>query len=810
MILAIWGWIFVFVANLTLAAEPQLSEITAVPEYTNNPTPSYTFQTTATGTINYSGNCLSSTVEASTTINTIIFNELIDGYYDNCSLTLTTASGSTSAPLFISPFTIDTVLPVIELAGSDTITLPFGKDFIDPGAIANDNIDGDITEDIITNNTFFNNYKLGVYEILYSVSDRAGNAATTSRLLKVVDVTAPVITLIGSSLNLILGNEYHEQGVRVVDDVEGDNVIESLTINGSVATNTLGVYYIVYRAYDSSGNTAYATRTINVILDPEIPRIIGLTNESIPRKTKTWQWQSSLPGTTYRFLVNQEETSNLSGEFIAATSTTQVSGDGMYYLHIQAKGGTGKISEIYTYSALLDNTPPKAELFSLPADTTTSNFINIKVGGEGVYEYKYKLDEEENFGHLANVNDRLQINNLSIGPHYLYVIAVDTAGNWQQQGLASFYGWTIISSSGGGGSSGNNIFFLNETEETAEETLATGSEQTIKEEATTTEQTFFSPAFFRVYRDNDYLLFSWQNPQDPNFAKVLIFRGLEITKDMGIDKLRKKYIIYDGRKQEIKIKASKQKTYYYALVAFNRDESLYSDPLILRLSPHDNKAETKPDFLTKDKPKVLGIEYSDFSGLKNLGNLPSSVVETVSLSEAEQIFSQQKAVILNKKEEAIFKRIIDSIKHNISDLQRHRIAYFVHFGTQTTIRLGAGERAGSFSSYLSAFGDIPNSKQDWQDIIKIANGRWPSRLNAKSEFGAKKRFKKIYLREANMDDPHDNAAVTVMAYGLRPANRNMNTEKAAIVIFKNIFKYNPKNAVDWDAVRAIAYSGATR
>lgn len=49
-----------------------------------------------------------------------------------------------------------------------------------------------------------------------------------------------------------------------------------------------------------------------------------------------------------------------------------------------------------------------------------------------------------------------------------------------------------------------------------------------------------------------------------------------------------------------------------------------------------------------------------------------------------------------------------------------------------------------------------------------------------------------------------------MAYGLRPANRNMNSERNAIRIFKNIFKYNPKTAIDWDTVRAIAYSGAVR
>jgi hypothetical protein len=61
-----------------------------------------------------------------------------------------------------------------------------------------------------------------------------------------------------------------------------------------------------------------------------------------------------------------------------------------------------------------------------------------------------------------------------------------------------------------------------------------------------------------------------------------------------------------------------------------------------------------------------------------------------------------------------------------------------------------------------------------------------------------------------MNNANDNAAVTIMAYGLRPAGRNLNSEKAAILSFKYIYKKNPITAEEWDVVRAIAYSGAKR
>jgi hypothetical protein len=61
-----------------------------------------------------------------------------------------------------------------------------------------------------------------------------------------------------------------------------------------------------------------------------------------------------------------------------------------------------------------------------------------------------------------------------------------------------------------------------------------------------------------------------------------------------------------------------------------------------------------------------------------------------------------------------------------------------------------------------------------------------------------------------MKQANDNAAVNIMAYGLRPAQRNTASEKTAILSFKYIFKKTPSTAQDWDIVRAIAYSGARR
>ncbi len=146
----------------------------------------------------------------------------------------------------------------------------------------------------------------------------------------------------------------------------------------------------------------------------------------------------------------------------------------------------------------------------------------------------------------------------------------------------------------------------------------------------------------------------------------------------------------------------------------------------------------------------------------------------------------------------------------VSAATTNAITNFVAYGTKGTESLGAGERAGVVNSYKSAFSKLPAAESEWKDILAIANGRWPGETSATAESNAKTEFKKVYLKDADMKNAYDNAAVTVMAYGLRPSNRNLNSEKAAIKTFKAIYGHNPVSALAWDIVRAIAYSGAKR
>ena len=147
---------------------------------------------------------------------------------------------------------------------------------------------------------------------------------------------------------------------------------------------------------------------------------------------------------------------------------------------------------------------------------------------------------------------------------------------------------------------------------------------------------------------------------------------------------------------------------------------------------------------------------------------------------------------------------------DISAAATDLITIFIAYGTPSTKIIGAGERSGVLNSYLKAYTHLPLTAADWTDLIKIANGRWPSQASATAIESGKAEFRKVYKRDADLNNPNDNAAVSIIAYGLRPTARNVNSEKSAIKSFRSVYGHNPVNALAWDVVRAIAYSGARR
>jgi len=166
----------------------------------NDSTPNYTFSSDEAGTITYGGSCSSSTTSATTGNNTVTFNALVDGTYDNCTITVTDNS-SNSVTLNINSFVIDTTAPTVaEVTAVTTPTNDTTPDYTfsssEAGTITYGGSCSSSTTSAISGNNTITLVSLsdGTYSnCTITVTDTSSNSVTLNINSFVIDTTAPTV-----------------------------------------------------------------------------------------------------------------------------------------------------------------------------------------------------------------------------------------------------------------------------------------------------------------------------------------------------------------------------------------------------------------------------------------------------------------------------------------------------------------------------------------------------------------------------------------------------------------------------------------
>lgn len=165
--------------------------------------------------------------------------------------------------LDVATQTPDTTAPTLTLAGDNPLTLTAGSAYVEPGFSATDDRDGNLTGSVNVTGVINPNVP-GSYTKTYTVQDAAGNSATQTRTVNVVDTESPVLVLQGDNpLTLVQGNAYSEPGYSANDNVDGD-ITADVVVTGGVDHLTPATYTVNYVVTDSSGNQSAQTRTVVV------------------------------------------------------------------------------------------------------------------------------------------------------------------------------------------------------------------------------------------------------------------------------------------------------------------------------------------------------------------------------------------------------------------------------------------------------------------------------------------------------------------------------------------------------------------
>ena len=144
----------------------------------------------------------------------------------------------------------DTTPPVITLNGASTINLNVGDTYTEQGATATDNVDGNITANIVITGTV-NTSAAGTYLVNYNVSDAAGNAAT--QVTRTVIVTQPSSGCSGG-ISSFPYSEGFENTLGAWTQSTADDIDWTVDANGTPSSNTgpssasQGSYYVYVEA----------------------------------------------------------------------------------------------------------------------------------------------------------------------------------------------------------------------------------------------------------------------------------------------------------------------------------------------------------------------------------------------------------------------------------------------------------------------------------------------------------------------------------------------------------------------------------
>ena len=164
-----------------------------------------------------------------------------------------------------------------------------------------------------------------------------------------------------------------------------------------------GTYYLHVQAKDAADN-ASSVVSVSAVLDNTNPSVTGLTDDSVATSSKQWTWGCSESSCTYRHAINQSASHTFSNEaYSSATTATQSTGNGTYYLHVQAKDAANNESSVVSVSAVLSQGAFGVTGISPDSTPTPSKTWNWGCGGGGTCTYRHVINTEET--HVFDTGD---------------------------------------------------------------------------------------------------------------------------------------------------------------------------------------------------------------------------------------------------------------------------------------------------------------------------------------------------------------------------------------------------------------------
>ena len=345
---------------------------------------------------------------------------------------------------------IDNNAPIITIIGDNPLNINVGNPFVDLGAKATDNVDGDLTNNIVVTGTVNINIP-GKYEIIYTVVDSSNNIGRAIRTVNVIDNIPPVINFNPSgntvwsktaSSKLSVNDVHSNVDTKNLKYLWSTSTIEpseslfsNIFNNGEIIINSslTGSYYLWILAKDTAGNVSVKRSNVfNIDNTKPVITLIGNSVINIERGSTYLE-----PGATA-----YDSHSGVSGNvIISGTVNTNIEGSYTITYNITDNAGNTAVPVTRIVNVIVtDKTPPQVT-FTPNGDSVYKTFNSSRVvvsdsqSGVDTNSLRYQwttstsVPSESGFTNVFYNGNTIPTPSKVTGNYYLWILAKDKVGN---------------------------------------------------------------------------------------------------------------------------------------------------------------------------------------------------------------------------------------------------------------------------------------------------------------------------------------------------------------------------------------------
>ena len=303
----------------------------------------------------------------------------------------------------------------LTLNGESRVTIYKGSIYNDPGVLAYDDNNNDLSSDVEVSGSV-NTKRAGKYIITYKLDDltitrevnvveRQNGSSTNNSSNSEKKHGETKLTLKGrDTVYLDLYTSYDEEGFTAIDSVDG-NLHSKVKITHNIDNKTPGTYHIVYSVKNSAGITTTIKRTVVVM---KVDMTLSLSNYEYTNQSVGIKVEVSDEYFDYLVLPN--------GTSVASkTYLYNVSQNGTYKFKLVNKHGVVREADIKVEN--IDKTAPSVQCSASFSNNRTTVSINAS---DNVAVSRYVINGKSYSTNVVSLDSLVTNNNVS---------AYDSAGN---------------------------------------------------------------------------------------------------------------------------------------------------------------------------------------------------------------------------------------------------------------------------------------------------------------------------------------------------------------------------------------------